>query len=249
MLINNFMKILILGDSFCADDKPQTWPDFLRQLGHDVTTIGQGGASNYVILENFKKHYNEIYDYIIIALSNESRIPFVNGPKYLCNHRPGTSTYWKKRKNVPDEFETAVEGWLKYFYDPEFSKWISKNVVTDINQSVQPSQTIIWVDAVLDDSSIMNNATGIKLRGSLRNQCLKEILDCGLTWKEYTDKVIHDPRKNHFSTYNNQVLGQYFNDIIVKHQTNTLTEDFLSLETIPTWITDKDMLTTELLPY
>jgi hypothetical protein len=215
-------------------------------LGHDVTTFSQGGISNYIILENFKKHYSEIYDYIIVALSNEDRIPTVNGIKSLCNHKPGTGMAWKKRKNVSAEFETAVESWLKYFYDPEFAKWISKNVITEINQSVKPHQTIIWVNAVLKDSSIMNHATGIKLKGSLATQCINELLACGMNWKEYSDKVTRDPRKNHFSTYNNQVLGQYFNDIIVKHQTNTLTEEFLSLETTPVWITDKDMLIKEL---
>jgi hypothetical protein len=244
------MNILILGDSFCRYDNNGTWPNELRKIGHTVTCIGEGGCSNYVILEKFRKYYNSSYDYIIVLLTSENRIPKVNGPNYWCNHLPAEKR-WRNNKQIPSGFEDAVEGWLKYIHDDTFLRWVVTSGMNEIETTILPHQTIIWVDAILTDSTIIDSAkTGIKLKGSLRIPAFKELINCKLTLQDYCDlsRTKSELRKNHFTECNQHVLAKFLDSVLYKHKNKLLTDHDLDLLNTPPWVTDHEQLYPQLFP-
>jgi hypothetical protein len=242
------MNILILGDSFCQYDNENTWPNELRKLGHTITCIGESGCSNYVILENFRKHHNSTYDYVIVLLTSENRIPIVNGPTYLCNHIPSSAAWGNKFKLLPHDFESAVEGWFKYMYNYDFLRWTVMCGINEIESCVLPHQTIIWVESVPGDRSIINDVkTGIKVTGSLYKPSILELESCQITWPEYYSKCFalgyrRDLRKNHMISSNQVALAEFINDIIAKHRDKQLADIDLDLLNKPKWATDRDYI-------
>ena len=240
------MNILILGDSFCQYDNENTWPNELRKLGHSVTCIGESGCSNYVILENFRKHYNSTYDYVIVLLTSETRIPTVNGATYLCNHIPSSAAWGNKFKLLPHDFESAVEGWFKYMYNYDFLRWTVICGIKEIESCILPHQNIIWINSVLGDRSIIDAAkTGIKITGSLHVTSILELSNCKITWPEYYSTCIsmgyrRDLRKNHMIPSNQTVLADFINNIIAKQHNDQLADIDLDLLNTPSWSTNRD---------
>lgn len=66
------MHIGIFGDSF-ADGRPNTWPDYLRSRGHDISVHGAPGSS---VIYSARLIADARFDFIIWCLTTPGRISF-----------------------------------------------------------------------------------------------------------------------------------------------------------------------------
>jgi len=78
------MKILILGDSWCADwsvKYPESvcWPSQLKQK-HTVTNCAQAGVSQYQVCQQLKHTDPEQYDAVIFGVTSPNRLYSPSNP-------------------------------------------------------------------------------------------------------------------------------------------------------------------------
>lgn len=237
------MKILVVADSHGADSGKGTWIDQLRQLtGATIDCKGVRGCSNWVIYENFLKYYDLSYDYIFILLSNENRIPYVEGyPIY--GHYGGTDV---ENSMLPPDYKIAFLGHLKWFYHMPLQTFISKGIVNELQQyPIEKHQKIIWINALIHPHIYDLVTTGLKVKGHLCMYSAQETIDYIKDNKELikaieTGKIV-DPRTNHFSEENQYELAKFYANIIEKDKNNTLTDADLELKNID-WVRDPQKL-------
>ena len=69
------MKIAFIGDSFCADTGPKTWPCIVKEK-LNATQIWKGvhGANQYTILKHAKKIINLAPDLIVFTHTDPYRL-------------------------------------------------------------------------------------------------------------------------------------------------------------------------------
>ena len=236
------MKILVVADSFGADSGKGTWIDQLRQLtGATIDCRGIKGCSNWIIYENFLKYYLS-YDYIFILLSNENRIPYVEGyPNY--GHYGDTDV---ENSMLPPDYKIAFLGHLKWFYHMPLQTFISKNIVRELQQyPIGKHQKIIWVNCLMHPDIFDLVTTGLKVKGQLCTYSVQDAKDYIQDNKELLTAIltgeIVDTRTNHFSEENQYELAKFYANILEKDKNNTLTDADLELKNI-NWVRDPQKL-------
>jgi hypothetical protein len=225
------MKILIVGDSFCQNYGPGTWPALLGELcSAEVMCIGRGGISNYKILENFRKYWNNGFNFIIPVMTSSDRIPFVDHEIPLNNFKPGHPSWSEKDPTLPTGYLEAVKGWIMFYHNIEYLTWVTASVMREIEDTTLPNQTIIWLNALLDEKTFDNNARhGIKIKGDLNSFSSRELTDHGTTVHEYI-RNHGEIRLNHFTDANHIALSEFLASVIAKCQTSKLRLNELDLK-------------------
>lgn len=242
------MKILILGDSMCEFSDEGTWPWFLKnKTNFEVDCKGVGGASNYVMFENFQKHFDKKYNYIIVILTNHLRIPkTIEGKDWLCNWLPDHPSWNKSTIELPKGYAKAVIGYIKFFLNENFLSWVTEKIIDDIINTVSLNQKIIWIKGVYSEDKIFEKIKGIKIEGRLMYYSDKERTEwCNLTWDNFVKKYERDRRKNHFTAANQEAFAEFLKNILIKDVNNTLSAEDLKLEKV-NWVKDKEILVPQL---
>ena len=230
---------MIVGDSYAAHMSEGTWPDYIRRYtDSEVQCLGTAGGSNYLVLKNFWALYRPGFDCVIVVLTSPFRISTINGYPNLCSSLDGND-------NAPPGFNKAMKDYMKFYYDVELQYWITERMIRCIEESVEPFTKIIWLDAILgaDQNRIFNSIKrGIKIKGQLTHLSITKELEepFNISWEEYIDIVGVDNRKNHFSVINQERIGKFLSNIIMKDE-EELTDNDTDLNSLP-WVTDQSHL-------
>lgn len=238
-------KILLLGDSYASECYENTWPYYLERLANsDITGAAFAGSSNYHILEQFKKFNDETFDYIIVVLTTDKRIPKVEGYPYLSAYLPD-HPHFENFNNFPDGFVEAYKHYMKYFFDEQLLKLVSRAVIKEIQDNLYPNQKVIWIDGLLkiDENNLRRLfEKGILINGTLTYVSfdveIKETFD--LDPMKLMRELGHDPRTNHLSDCNQELLARFLANIINKDGEN-LTDDEKDLFKVK-WINDPEKI-------
>lgn len=236
-------RILILGDSYCADTGPGTW---IKNIESDieeceVKCIGMAGCSNWFIYNNFVEHYSPYYDYIIILITGVTRIPIVTDRPDLSAFVPLHPNF--HGHNLPIGYKDAIKGYLNFFYDEDFLYWVTQNIIKNIEDMIHFKQKLFWIDATGNGEFIFKNVKkGLAFKGSLRDISIDiEIRACRISWGKYMSYYNTDKRSNHISFYNQRILSNHLVNLIENYDYNNIRKDELDLSNLE-WTHDKDII-------
>ena len=243
------LKILIVGSSLSSYTGKGSWLKYLEDnLNCKIENLSVTGISNYLIYNFIKEHNKFDYDYFIIFPTPHTRIPIVKGYPELSSYfpdEPSLKTFWNafwninnSDNNAPLDYEKALRGYLRYFADEDFLKWVTKNVLDNI-QSLLPHDKTIWINGNLDRVMFDQIETGIKSIGSYNEIVLMES-----KWFSFNKKNIDwnrdDLRLNHLSKVNQEQFAKYIIKILTTPKSDLKSDD-LNLFRVK-WITDSILL-------
>jgi len=231
------MKIAIFGDSFAADQMMEnltqdymSWPQILKQQGHDVTNYAVGGSSMYYSWQLFTQH-QQTYDRIIYMITSWDRF-FVeipkNTPGFLdnCCHatNPDTLTGWIKNKG-----QTAS---AKSVYQALWDYWILVG-----NEQQRQAFHRLMLEDIISQRPDALLISGFKPDLSLFNQPNQSNLALGssMDLKHYFTPLLGDDwnlwhdqyecrRHCHLNRFNNQILAHAMVKWLRTHDVNDVAE-------------------------
>jgi len=229
------MKILILGDSYCAfRDNQKSWMDSLEKLtGAKIHCYGESGCSNWIIYKNFLKYYNPSYDYIFVMLTAEHRTPYVEGDSSLCALQPGAHPLWDKYSQVNRDYAEAAKIYMQYFYNKDLLDWTNYNIIKSIeNYPIGSNQKIVWINCLLSQNIYDKISKGIVIKNRLLEFSHREMRDR----KNINDVAklpeFVDDRPNHFTFTNQHNLAKFYTNILKKDKNNMLSTSDLDLTNV-----------------
>jgi hypothetical protein len=215
--MKKFNNLMIIGDSFCASRHSNSnydWPVVLgKMLDCTVSGRGHGGSAwwtNKLDLDSYKEDPATTILIVVhtdsLRLPNDYGIPmnvgeaFSNNKEQLPNLRPGlreiAASFYKSDLFCPDFYHWAQQAWIKEL---------------DADTRYYTTIHIPGFDSV-DLSSIKN---GIFVTPGKDLHSLRALSDREL---EKYPLHMYDPRKNHFSDFNNVKFATALASIILKLQ-------------------------------
>ena len=125
------MKLLIVGDSFSANDSTDSW---VNQLGCPTSNISARGISEYRIYQKIKNCDFSQHDFAIICHTSSTRIYVPQNP-YYKNH--GTHSecdllYADMQSRIPDQFAKNVVWWFENVFDTTSADFVYELIVEKI---------------------------------------------------------------------------------------------------------------------
>ena len=208
------MKIIVCGDSFCADKHNNSWMHQLSLLlNATVNSYGQAGCSNYFISEQYKNNNSDQYEIAIIVKTEYRRVPYIkNMPNKCCLYFVERLQEISKFERLPENFKEAVKLYLEYFHNFELCKDISDYSLLKIINLKPQKQKIIWLSSTSNEDfkifpifnkNIPDNS--IFIDGGLLNFVVQN-----------EDKTT----LNHLSPQNNYNLAVFLKDVILNENAN-----------------------------
>jgi hypothetical protein len=201
------MKILIVGDSFCADwsSKYQDYPGWPELLSNEfsVTNLAQAGVSEYKILCQLQQVPDlDQFEIIIVSHTSPYRVHTPQHPVHSkdqlhknadliftdCEHHGSQIQHWFNQSLG------AAIGYFKYHFDKEYYETIYKLLRSEINRILRNCNTIV-VDHWSENS---------------KSETEINALDFSQLWKEHPGKI------NHYSQVGNEKIYNSIKQIILE---------------------------------
>ena len=223
----NFNRILIIGDSFCADrGSDSDWPDQLGEiLGVTVTGRGFGGESwwscnNYLrkFKSTNKKNNNKTILIVLHTFSgrlpNDFNLPITPA---VLQTTPGASNdeIELAEKENPGLRNLAIEFYQSKLFSIHFYEWAQRSWIKEIDQDLD---FLFTIHVPVFDNLNINVKNGIVVRPSEKLHSLRNLSDAEINDVKWFGL---DSRRNHFSKHNNIKLAQAFANIITQLEPNT----------------------------
>lgn len=139
------MKITIVGDSFSADENPNSWVTLLSNSYH-VKNFSQRGISQYRIFQIVKNNCQTLFesDVIILFHTNPDRIfvpDHVNYPTRNLTSHPCADMVASDILSRP-QWEIIAQNYYKYFFDFEFQNNLFKFIFKDIAELLSQKKVL-----------------------------------------------------------------------------------------------------------
>jgi hypothetical protein len=175
-------QIYIGGDSFCYYRSKQDWPAIVANLlGYQLAGQGFPGDCWWHTRKNLLQYLKTYPD----------------TPTFIFCHtdpyRPLTGQQFFKNA----EAEKVKEQYFKYFVDYDVSLWTVEQWYLELNELLKDRQ-------VLHFQSFASSHAPFKLLSGIR--VATPLIELSLGRKQYD--FMNDPRRNHFSTEQNQLFAE-----------------------------------------
>lgn len=215
------MKIFIVGDSFCANNTEKSWTKKLEKniKNSSIKVIGEQGASLFFAYQNLLKNLN--YDYYIILITNPGRLFFEESP-----HFSNPFSAHNKLIKLNDDTELknkcrATIDYYKYLRSDIFDNFVHQQLLNEIKNTLKNKNKILF--------------PCFKSSGVNAPFTMFEILEKGFKPFSQKYKYYHEVYRyyqeteniiNHHSKENQEILGNYFTDVILKGTSNITIQHF-----------------------
>ena len=128
------MRIGIFGDSFAADDRPQSWVTLLSN-DYSVDRHAFGGTSLFHCYQTMLNCDLSVYDIIIVAVTNSGRLytgydidrdkPYLSGIETALYHKKSAD------RSEIDRIDAGIAYYLNLSND-EYNQYVHEKLVQDI---------------------------------------------------------------------------------------------------------------------
>ena len=217
----NFDRILIIGDSFCANRESES--DWTAQLGKilGVTVDGKGfggqswwACNNY--LHKFKSANENNNKTLLIVLHtfsgrlpNDFDLPITPSVMRITPNTANDELEFAEKEN-PGLRNLASEFYQSKLFSIDFYEWAHRSWIKEVDQD---SGFLFTIHVPVFDNLEINVKNGIVLKPSAKLDCFRKLSDAEIDDVEWFGR---DTRRNHFNQHNNIKLAEAFANIITQ---------------------------------
>jgi hypothetical protein len=226
------MKIAFVGDSYCADQKTDTWSQqswldlVLKKYNAEMICKGQGGTALFHAYEDLLGIVDEA-DYIIFCITAYSRLPNRFGipidTHWLALNLWDFKKYFLKFHNgsevLGNHHEKAIKAGELYYKDLisfKFHQVAQKGILMQMDElMIEKKKKCIWFPCFDNDLSMQEY---IPKSGPIASCTLSEIAIAEYSGglEEFITMEQFNHRHNHFNLKNNQNMANLIINIIDK---------------------------------
>ena len=225
------MNVLIVGDSFAASNNVHGWVNLLRSRVTSVTCLAEGGTSLFYSYKKLLEEDLRKYDFVIVMVTQCGRLSFPDAPHYNSQFTAENYIY-DPDPRIRSRAQAALHYYL-HLANEEVDQFLHNSILGEIRRLLLDTRHVLQPGF---DRSL------IKLRPPVTFRMI-DITDKqneGIP-EELFPRIFNPKEKltNHLSYSNNQVLCDYFYDIITKGSTDITIRNFNRLEEpVEQWFTN-----------